>query len=47
MIASRENGQIYDLPAAYDVHKAGKAADGEAVTEQVLELPGGYGWEYE
>ena len=45
----RENGQIFDLPEAYDVHQAGKAADGEAVTRQVLELelPGGYGWEYE
>jgi len=45
----RENGQVYDLPEAYEVHMAGKAADSAAVTEQVveLELPGRYGWEYE
>ena len=44
----RENGQIFDLPDLYDVHKAGKATDGEAATEQVLELelPGRTGWEY-
>lgn len=49
MLVSRENGQIYDLPEAYDIHQAGKAADSEAVIKQVLELemPGGYGWEYE
>jgi hypothetical protein len=45
----RENGQIHDLPEQYDIHMAGKAADGEAVTEQVteLELPGRPGWQYE
>jgi hydroxylamine dehydrogenase len=45
----RENGQIFDLPALYDVHKAGKATDDEAVKTQVLELklPGKAGWEYE
>ncbi len=45
----RENGHIFDLPEQYDVHLAGKAADGEAVTEQVLELelPGPPGWQYE
>jgi hydroxylamine dehydrogenase len=45
----RENGQVYDLPDAYDVHQAGKAADDQAVTDQVLEfdLPGRPGWEYE
>ena len=44
----RENGQIFDLSDLYDVHKAGKATDGEAATEQVLELelPGRTGWEY-
>ena len=44
----RENGQIYALPDLYDVHKAGKASDGAAVTDQVLELelPGRTGWEY-
>ena len=44
----RENGQIYDLPEAYDVHVAGKAADDEAAKTQVLELelPGRSGWEY-
>jgi hypothetical protein len=46
---NRENGQIYDLPEQYDVHLAGKAANGAAVTEQVLELelPGQPGWQYE
>ena len=45
----RENGQIFDLPDAYDVHMAGKDADAQAVTDQVLEfdLPGRPGWEYE
>jgi hypothetical protein len=45
----RENGQIFDLPDAYDVHQAGKAADAQAVTDQVIEfdLPGRPGWEYE
>jgi hypothetical protein len=45
----RENGQTFDLPAAYEVHQAGKAADDAAVQEQVgsLELPGRYGWVYE
>jgi len=44
----RENGQIFDLPALYDVHKAGKVTDDEAVKTQVLELelPGKAGWEY-
>ena len=44
----RENGQIYALPDLYDVHKAGKAADGAAVKTQVLELelPSKTGWEY-
>jgi hypothetical protein len=45
----RENGQIFDLPDSYDVHMAGKDADAQAVTDQVLEfdLPGRPGWEYE
>ena len=43
------NGQIFDLPDAYDVHMAGKDADAQAVTDQVTEfdLPGKPGWEYE
>jgi hypothetical protein len=44
----RENGQLFDLPQLYDIHKAGKATDDEAVKTQVLELelPGKTGWQH-
>ena len=42
-------GAEHGLPDAYEVHMAGKDADAQAVTDQVLEfdLPGRAGWEYE
>ena len=45
----QENGQTFNLPTLYDLHKAGKATDGQAVKTQVLELelPGQAGWEHE
>lgn len=44
-----ENGNVFELPPDYEIHKAGKAADDAAVKPQVLELnlPGAPGWQYE
>jgi hypothetical protein len=45
----RQNGDIFDLPALYEIHMEGKAADVQAAQEQVLELelPGPASWQYE